>query len=244
MVLWSSEAKIAVPTVPSKNQQARESTPGFWDWQACDQAQLYLMCQLTASGTPGNWQTIGGNVEQRLEGDVPLPVWFREPSAFRGPRKDGPAHICRHYWQWVNLHVREATGRTWLTTATDHTGECSWSQHYFSLHKCSEELCNILGSTNSKTHVTKENLFFTFISTPWIYLRQWNPYVPASFICNSLKWCSVQAFACPQNLLFPFYEHFEAVASRIWEPAKPELSRTQLGLKFKTPKALLDIICG
>lgn len=40
------------------------------------------------------------------------------------------------------------------------------------------------------------------------------------------------------------YEHFERFAFRIQEPAKPDLNRTQFGLKFKIFEALLDQILG
>jgi hypothetical protein len=50
----------------------------------------------------------------------------------------------------------------------------------------------------------------------------------------------VRAVSCPQNLLLPFYEHFEAFAFRIWESAKPDLNRTWL--EIQNPEAQLDII--
>lgn len=68
MGLWHSEVKERQSTVPSTDQQAREPTVGFGDWQACDQAQLYLTQRLQTTD-----KTVGENVEQRSGGaDVPL----------------------------------------------------------------------------------------------------------------------------------------------------------------------------
>lgn len=115
--------KNTTSTVSFKNQQAKGSTEGFWDWQAWDQAQLYLLYKLPSLRDSRQLTNCRRKCGPEVRRWCASSCVVREPSAPRGPRKDVPAHICRHYWQWVSLHVREAAGRTRLTTVTDHTGE-------------------------------------------------------------------------------------------------------------------------
>lgn len=113
---------------------------------------------------------------------------------------------------------------------------------------CILDLINVLENfpkfSKPKNTCHQGTSLFAFILNLCVFLGQWSPYVPVSFTLNLLKWCLVSFDGCSESLLLPFYDHFERFAFRIQEPAKPDLNRTQFGLKFKIFEALLDLILG
>lgn len=82
-------------------------------------------------------------------------------------------------------------------------------------------------------HMSPRNLFICLYFKPLCIFRTMESICSCFISLNSLKWYSVSAIWCPQSLLLPFYEHFEAFAFRIQEPAKPDLNRTQFGWNLK-----------
>lgn len=111
-------------------------------------------------------KTIGDNVEQRLGKETCLFLCSLGNPGLPGPRR---AWACLHLQVLLTVgkSLSQGIGRKERgLPVTDHTGESRWSQCYFSLDKCPEELCNILGSTNSKTHVTKDLLFLPLYFSP------------------------------------------------------------------------------
>ena len=138
------------------------------------------------------------------------------------------------------LWVQGKSGHTKLLTTHEGVGEAS----------CILDLIDVLENfpmclvQQTPKHMSLRNLFICLYFKPLCIFRTMESICSCFISLNSLKWCSVSAIWCPQSLLLPFYEHFEACAFRIQEPAKPDLNRTQLGLKFKTLEAPLDLIFG